>query len=155
MAGDIVYSLAVLMDTRNKDMTPTARHEIGSFLSLPDVTRGGILATATSYLKTYTSEQIIRSLCGSTVSLPELIGGEAAFTIYVVIPPSYVISHFNLVKAWIAHSVESIDDPGGNSRDSDNFSSRRNRAGHPSHLGKYHDDWARLWNSLLVVSAKY
>ncbi|MCU1266385.1 MAG: hypothetical protein JWM21_2703 [Acidobacteria bacterium] len=101
MADDIVYSLATIMDKRSREMTPMARHEIGSFLSLADVTRSGVLATATSYLKTYTSEQIIRSLCDSTISLPELIAGKTPFTIYVVIPPAYIRSHFNIVKAWV------------------------------------------------------
>lgn len=101
MTDDIVYSLATLMDNRGNNMTPMARHEIGSFLSLADITRSGVLATATSYLKTYTGEQIIRSLCDSTISLPELIAGKTPFTIYIVISPGYISSHFNIVRAWI------------------------------------------------------
>ncbi len=101
MTDDIVYSLATFMDKCKQDMTPMAQHEIGSFLSLADITRSGVLATATSYLKTYTGEQIIRSLCDSTISLPELIAAKTPFTIYIVISPGYITSHFNIVRAWI------------------------------------------------------
>jgi type IV secretion system protein VirD4 len=104
MCDDIVYQLAVLLDKSEKSMTPMARHEIGSFLSITDNTRSGILATTISYLKTFTSEQIINSLCNSTLPLSDLISGRKPFTIYIVIPPAYIKSHFTLVKAWV-HTI--------------------------------------------------
>ena len=62
MSDDVVYNLAVLMDTIGKQLPPLAHREIAAFLQMPEVTRGGVLATAQSYVKTLHSPGVLRSL---------------------------------------------------------------------------------------------
>ena len=101
MNEDAVYSLACEMDRRGAEFSSMAKHEIGAFLNLSDVTRSGVLATTNGYLKILHSKKVVNCLGDSTFSLIDLIKDKEPTTIYFIIPPSYIKSHFALIKIWI------------------------------------------------------
>ncbi|MCA9173287.1 MAG: type IV secretory system conjugative DNA transfer family protein [Planctomycetales bacterium] len=104
---DVVYNLAVLLDTKGKQITPLAYREIASFLQLPDITRGGILATAQSYLKPLMSDCVERTLASSSFDLQDIVAGRPV-DIYLVVPPDKLRSHRGLIKLWIGALLKAI-----------------------------------------------
>lgn len=97
---DVVYGLANLLDSRTV-VSPMAYAEIASFLSLPDITRGGVLATAQSFFKGFTSERLLKSISQPTsFDLNTWIDGSKPITIYIVIPPYRMHSHGALIRLW-------------------------------------------------------
>jgi len=98
---DAVYSLACEIDRSGKNLSEMSRHEIGAFLNLTDITRSGVLATASSQLKILQSRSITGVLEDSTVDLKKLMIGHEPVTIYLIIPPAYMKSHLMLFKVWI------------------------------------------------------
>jgi type IV secretion system protein VirD4 len=97
---DVIYNLAVMLDTVGKEMPPMAYRDIAALLAMPDVTRGGVLATTQSYLKSLHSPPVLKSLDSTSFSLVDFILGKPA-TIYLVLPIERVQSHRALLKLWI------------------------------------------------------
>ena len=62
MSDDVVYNLAVVLDTVGKRLNKACYQEIASFLQMPELTRGGVLATADSYLRPFLSERVEAAL---------------------------------------------------------------------------------------------
>ena len=106
-ADDTVYNLAVLLDTAGKSMNVVAKQEIAAVLQTPDVTRGGILSTAISFLKVFASRQVADSLGASSFDLQDVIEG-TPLTIYLIIPPDKLDSHRALLKLWIGTLLKAI-----------------------------------------------
>ncbi|MDX2177243.1 MAG: type IV secretory system conjugative DNA transfer family protein [Candidatus Sumerlaeia bacterium] len=129
---DVVYNLAVLMDTAGakakpktkpgKDGPPppadkaappaagdgdegrgrmnhSAYQEVAAFLQMPEMTRGGVLATAQSYLKIFRSPKVQASVRSTGFPIQAFIDG-APMTIYLVLPTSKLGSHGTLLKLW-------------------------------------------------------
>ena len=107
LADDTVYSLAVLLDTVGKDLPKMAYREIAAFLQMPDITRGGVLSTALSYLKTLQSPGVLQSLDETTFSLPDFIDGRP-MSIYLVLPPDKLQSHRAILKLWIGALLKGV-----------------------------------------------
>jgi type IV secretion system protein VirD4 len=107
LADDAVYNLAVLLDTLGKEIPRSAYREIAAFLQMPDITRGGVLATTLSYLKTLHSPSVLRSLEETTFSLPDFIAGRP-MTIYFVLPVDKLHSHRSVLKLWIGTLLKAI-----------------------------------------------
>ncbi len=107
MGDDAVYQMAVVLDTVGKTMNEMAKEEIAAFLQMPDVTRGGVLATANSYIKSFLSEKVMSTLKQSTFSLQDVVDG-APLTIYLVIPPDKLRSHRGVVKLWVGALLKAI-----------------------------------------------
>lgn len=99
-SDDLSYQMAVALDTEKSKMGNLAASEFNAFLSTADVTRGGISPTANSYLKPFNSKKIFKSFSNSTFSLEEFISGKNPTTVYIVMPPGYIQSHFALVRLW-------------------------------------------------------
>ncbi|MBI1291509.1 TraM recognition domain-containing protein [bacterium] len=127
-SDDVVYNLAVLLDTcgggrkppRRGDkksaaappppppgdgsgkpsMNRAAYQEIAAFLQMPEVTRGGVLATAQSYLKLFSSEGVQESLRETSFNILDFIAGKR-MTIYLVLPVDKLSSHSPLLKLWL------------------------------------------------------
>ena len=97
---DLTYQIAAALDTEKKKMGTLAASEFGAFLNTAETTRGGISPTANSYVKPFNSKKVFKSFSSSTFSLEEFINGKKPTTIYIVIPPAYVQSHFALVRLW-------------------------------------------------------
>ena len=106
-ADDTIYNLAVVLDTQGKDMNPLAKQEIAAVLQMPDVTRGGALATAISFLKPFASQQAAEAFQPSTVPLEDVISGRP-LSIYITIPPDKLRSHRALIKLWVGTLLKAI-----------------------------------------------
>lgn len=100
MSDDVTYNLAVILDTGSKKISPMAYREISAFLQTAEITRGGILPTAYSYLKAFNNDRICQSFSKTTFHLNNLITDSKRFIIYFVIPPSYIQSHSQLIRLW-------------------------------------------------------
>ncbi len=107
MADDTVYSLAVVLDTVGKTMNKMAHDEIAAFLQMPELTRGGVLATANSYLKSILSDRVIRTLQQSSFNLQDVVDGKP-LSIYLIIPPDKLQSHRAVVKLWVGALLKAI-----------------------------------------------
>ena len=110
MGDDETYNLAVVLDTLGKDkkITRMAYQEIASYLKMPaEKTRDSVLATAISYLKAFTSDQVASTLQKSSFSLQEVIDG-SPLSIYIIIPPDKLRSHSALLKLWIGTLLKAI-----------------------------------------------
>ena len=97
---DLTYTIAVAMDAEKEQMGNLAYSEFSAFLNTADITRGGILPTVNSYLKTFNSKKVFQSFSNSTFDLNDFIDGNQPMTVYIVMPPAYVQSHFALVRLW-------------------------------------------------------
>lgn len=99
---DVVYNLAVLLDTVGKNMRELAYQEFSSFLQLSERdTRPGVLATAQAYTKTFNSERVSKMLETSSFSLQEFADGKP-MTIYIIVPPERLESHKALLRISLA-----------------------------------------------------
>lgn len=98
MSDDVSYNLALILDTMDKKLSKMAYREIAGFLQTAEVTRGGILPTAHSYLKAFNNERICQSFLSTSFDLKNLITNLEPFIIYFVIPPTYVQSHASLIR---------------------------------------------------------
>lgn len=107
LCDDVVYNLAVTLDTQGKTMPRSAYREIAALLAMPDVTRGGVLATAQSYLKSLHSPGVLRALDQTSFSLRDFIRGQP-MTIYLVVPAERLVSHRALLKVWIGTLLRAI-----------------------------------------------
>jgi len=101
-SDDVVYKIAVLMDTVGKQMRELAYQEFASFLQLAErETRPSVLATAQSYIKTFNSERVSEMLEKSSFSLQDLADGKP-MSIYIIIPPERLESHRPLLRIILA-----------------------------------------------------
>lgn len=98
-ADDVTYLLATMLDTR-KDLNRCAYQTIASILQLPDVTRGGVIASTQAYVKPLMSESVLKSLGPSTIPLTELIAGKP-MSIYLVLPPHRLPALRGLLKVQL------------------------------------------------------
>lgn len=99
---DVVYQLAVLLDTCGKGMNELAYQEIAAFLQHPErETRGSVKATATSYIKTLAGGGVKKVLETSSFSLQDFVDGEP-LSIYIIIPAAKLTSHRGLLKMLMA-----------------------------------------------------
>jgi type IV secretion system protein VirD4 len=107
LGDDPVYGLAVLLDTQGKAMNRMAYDDIASFLATTDVTRSGILSTATAYLKPFLSSRLAGVLSDSTFDLGEVVSG-APLSIYLVLPPDKLKSHRSILKMWVGTLLKAV-----------------------------------------------
>jgi len=107
MNDDVVYNLAVLLDTVGKSMNRMAYDEIAAFLATTDVTRSGILSTAQAYLKPFVSERMAGVLRNSSFDLADVVRGEP-LTIYLILPPDKLKSHKALLKMWVGTLLKAL-----------------------------------------------
>lgn len=107
LADDVVHSLAVLLDTAGKNMNRMAYREIAAFLQMPDITRGGVLATAVSYIKAFVSPTVSRVFDKSTFDLKDVVEGKP-LSIYLIIPPDRLHSHRAILKLWVGTLLKAV-----------------------------------------------
>jgi type IV secretion system protein VirD4 len=108
LSDDVVYSLAVILDTRGKDIPRAAYQAISTLLQTADVTRSGIIATAQAYLRIFNSEKVLSTLDSSSFSLNEFRLGKEPITIYIQIPAAYLESHASLIRLWVGTLMKAI-----------------------------------------------
>ena len=106
-AEDVIYGLAVLLDSKTVKC-PHAHREIASFLQLPDRdTRPSVLATALSWVKSLNTQCVEETLESSTFDLNDLLEGKP-ISIYLCIPPDKLTSHKALLRMWIAALLTTV-----------------------------------------------
>lgn len=103
---DVVYNLAVILDTQ-KDLYEFSYKAIAAFLQKADKERSGVLSTVHSYLTPFISRKLNTYLNTSTLT-PQDISSNDNYTVYVVIPPSKLVSHAILLRLWIATMLNTI-----------------------------------------------
>ena len=135
-SDDVVYNLAVVLDTlenatkkkrKEKKVEQTsdpgaieqspiteqptlsamAYSEIAAFLQKADKERSGVLSTTNSYLNAFGSAEVLKTLDRSTVPLTDIIDGKP-ISIYLIIPPAKLKSHFTLLRLWIGTILHCI-----------------------------------------------
>lgn len=106
-SDDVVYQLAVFLDTQGKTIPELAYREISTFLQTVDVTRSGILTTAQSYIKTLSSSRVRRSFEASTFDIQDVVEGKP-LSIYMILPGDRIQSHSPLLKIWLATLFRAI-----------------------------------------------
>lgn len=106
-ADDCVYGLAVLLDTKGKDLHRFAYEEIASFLQTEDRCRSGIHATACSYFSVIASDAAQRTIMSSSIDLNAVARGDP-MTIYMVVPPTKLASHAPLFRLWTSVLMSTV-----------------------------------------------
>jgi len=106
--NDVVYDLAVLLDTIGKQMNRFAYSEIGAFLQHPErETRPSVQSTAASYLKSLSGGRVPDLLEKSSFSLQDFVNGEP-ISIYIVVPPGKLASHRGLLRLLVATLMAAV-----------------------------------------------
>jgi type IV secretion system protein VirD4 len=96
-SDDVVYTLAVVLDTIGKKIHPTSYTEIASFLERDDRIRSRILTTATSMIKDLGSPEVQKTLHNSAFDFPS----QSPVTVYVILPAEQLALHSALARLWI------------------------------------------------------
>lgn len=100
--NDPVYQIAVLLDTKKKEMGTFAYQELAQFLNLAErETRPSVLATATQHLTLFGDDSVAEAVCTTTVDLDAVRRG-TPMTIYLVLPVDKLRSHGRLLRLWVA-----------------------------------------------------
>ncbi len=106
LADDMIYSLAVLLDTKGKDLPLLARQQIAAFLQTEEKCRSGIMATAQQHFNCLYEPRVEATLRETSFDIAAFRDGQPV-TIYLVIPPSQLAGYGKLLRIWI-HSLLSI-----------------------------------------------
>lgn len=106
-ADDVVYSLAVKLDTLGLKMNRMAHRILAQILQMPDITRGGVIATAQAYLKPLMTSSILSCLSSSSFPLQRIIDGDP-ITVYLVMPPYRLSALSGLVRLIIGTFLNAI-----------------------------------------------
>jgi type IV secretion system protein VirD4 len=106
-SDDMNYNMAVMLDTRGKSMNKLAYQTISQVLQMPDVTRGGVTATAQAYLKPLMSTSMIDALRTSSFPLQRIIDGDP-ITVYLVMPPHRLPALRGLVKVLMGGMINAV-----------------------------------------------
>jgi type IV secretion system protein VirD4 len=107
-SDDVVYSLAVLLDTKGKAMPKFASGGIAAFLQAAEQnTRPSILSTAQNYVRALCSEAVELCLVDSTIKLTDIIEGKPV-DVFICIPPEKMKSHKSLVRLWTGTLLTAI-----------------------------------------------
>ena len=104
---DPFQKIAALLDSQTVTSS-LAYRELAGFLNQADrETRPSVLATATSYLKPFSSDRIGPSLKSSSLKLEELMSGEP-MTVYFIFPLDKLESHAGLLRMWLSVLMSTI-----------------------------------------------
>jgi type IV secretion system protein VirD4 len=104
MSDDVVYNLAVLMDSHGKKLPSLAHQQISSFLQTEEKCRSGILATAVQHFSVFYGAGVEASVRRTTFDLTAFRDG-APTSIYLVIPPQKLRSHSPLLRLWLGSLI--------------------------------------------------
>ncbi len=100
-SDDVVYNLAVVLDTIGKRLSPLAFQVIASFLgNTSDGDRSRILSAASAQLMELASQDVGRTLEKSTVPLADFVEGKR-MTVYLMIPAAQLRSCSLLLRLWL------------------------------------------------------
>jgi type IV secretion system protein VirD4 len=106
-ADDVVYNLAVVLDTIGKRIPKMAYTEISAFLQKADAERSRVLTSVTTQLKPLMTLDSQKALGTSTFSLADFTDGKP-FSIYVIVPPAKFPLHSSLLRVWIGTLLHGV-----------------------------------------------
>lgn len=102
-ADDPIYSTAVMLDSET--VHPFTKAKLGAWLSLPEVTRGGVTATVCQQVRMLAGPGVQRSFARDSIDMQALAEG-APSTVYIVLPPDRLASHSALVRIVLTSLVQ-------------------------------------------------
>ncbi|MCY1669029.1 type IV secretory system conjugative DNA transfer family protein [Rhizobium sp. SL86] len=135
-ADDAVYALARLLD-EHPAAHRLAGSNLGKFLSLPDITRGGVLSTVVQHLRIFSSQNVRDSLSFNSLTPAEIQAADQPYTIYLIFPPDRLKSHAALLRVYLTSLMQLM-------------TRRRHRPAHPTLV--LADEVAQLGNVPALVS---
>jgi type IV secretion system protein VirD4 len=94
---DVIYSLAVVLDTIGRKILPRSYTTIARFLEKDDRVRARILARATAAVESLAGPEVQASVHESTFRFPP----ETPATVYVILPAGQLALHAGLARLWI------------------------------------------------------
>ena len=98
---DFTFSIATLLDS-NKVSHRFARQQFAVFLGHErDKVKTSVLSVAQQHMRIFTSEGVQRAVAATSFDLEKVRTG-APLTIYVVIPPTKIVSHGVLIRLWLS-----------------------------------------------------
>ncbi len=107
-SDDVVYNLAVLLDTHGKKLPPFSYGAIAAFLqAASENTRPSILSTAHTYMRALNSEAVGKCLINSSIKLADVIAGKP-LDVFLCIPPEKLKSHKCLIRLWLGTLLTAI-----------------------------------------------
>jgi type IV secretion system protein VirD4 len=100
-ADDFQYATAVLLDTKSS-MHPFAKQQLAGFLAHEaDKVQPSVLSTAKQHMRIFASERVQRAVARTSFDLDKVRSG-APMTIFIVVPPTKLVSHGSLIRLWLA-----------------------------------------------------
>lgn len=106
---DVVYNLAVVLDTLGKDIPKMSYSEISAFLQRADAERSRILGAVTAKIKALNTEAGRESFKESTITPMEVIQGRP-ISVYIMMPPEMMATHYSLLNIWIGTLLRCVRD---------------------------------------------
>ena len=97
---DVVYNLAVVVDTIGKRLPPRAYQRIAAFLQRGDMERTSLIAEASQSLRFLSDPSCAKTVQKTTFNVRMLLE-EGGLTIYIVLPPNAFQTHGILVRMWL------------------------------------------------------
>jgi type IV secretion system protein VirD4 len=108
-ADDFVYAAAVLLDEQ-KVLHPFARQQLVAFLGHEaEKVRTSVLSVAQQHMRIFASDAVQRSVAKTSFDLAKVASG-APLTVYIVIPPTKIVSHGVLLRMWLSTLLGVITD---------------------------------------------
>lgn len=99
-SDDVVYNLAVVLDTIGGKISKMSYSEISSWLQKSDIERSQILSALTIKIKAFSDQAVRKAFSQSTVSPKEILEGKSV-SVYLMIPPEKIPTHYSLLSIWI------------------------------------------------------
>lgn len=106
-SDDVVYNLAVVLDTIGKRIPKMSYSEISSWLQRADAERSRVITSVTAQLKPLMTQDSQKALGTSTFSLADFTDGKP-YSIYVIIPPVKIPLHSSLLRVWIGTLLHGV-----------------------------------------------
>lgn len=105
-ADDVVHTIATMLDMA-RDLPAEARRGFVSFLQMPDITRGGVLASAQAPLKLLFGTGLRAALSTPDIDLAGLTRGDGT-AIFLAWPPTALKSHGAVLRLLLALFLDAI-----------------------------------------------
>jgi type IV secretion system protein VirD4 len=100
-AYDVPYATALLLDKKPK-MHVFARQQLAAFLAHEgEKVRTSVLSVAQQHARIFASQGVQRAVAATSFDLGKVQSG-APLTIYIVVPPTKLISHGALIRIWLS-----------------------------------------------------
>jgi type IV secretion system protein VirD4 len=107
-SDDVVYNLAVVLDTIGKKLPPECYCLIAAFLQKADTERVTVLTDVLQALRIFGEPHIAFTVQRSSFELRDFVGGNP-LTIYIELPIMRYSSHKILVQLWISSLLRLCD----------------------------------------------